>query len=103
MPEAVVLAGGFGTRLRAVVPDLPKPMAPIGGKPFLELLLHSLSQKGFQRVVLSVGFMAEKISSHFGNHFDNMELDYVIEDQPLGTGGVCVSLYRIAIRIMSSS
>jgi len=85
--EAVVLAGGLGTRLRKVVPDLPKPMAPIAGRPFLEILLNSLVNKGFTRVILSVGFMAEMIIGFFGNHFNGLELIYVVENQPLGTGG----------------
>lgn len=85
--EAIVLAGGFGTRLRQVVVDVPKPMAPIGERPFLEILLSFLAQKDFDRVILSVGFMAEKISNHFGKKFAGMELVYVVEDQPLGTGG----------------
>jgi D-glycero-alpha-D-manno-heptose 1-phosphate guanylyltransferase len=62
-------------------------MAPIAGRPFLEILLASLSRKGFVRVVLSVGFMAEKISGYFGHRFDNLELAYVVEREPLGTGG----------------
>lgn len=85
--EAIVLAGGFGTRLRQVVADVPKPMAPITGRPFLEILLGSLAQKGFSRVVLSLGFMAEKISDHFGTRFAGLDLAYVVEDTPLGTGG----------------
>lgn len=85
--EAIVLAGGFGSRLRDVVSDVPKPMAPIADKPFLEILLNNLARKGFDRVVFSLGFMAEKISDHFGKKFSSMELDYVIEDHPLGTGG----------------
>jgi D-glycero-alpha-D-manno-heptose 1-phosphate guanylyltransferase len=85
--EAIVLAGGFGTRLRQTVPNLPKPMAPIGEKPFLEILLASLSNKGFTRVILSLGFMANKISEYFGGHYLGMELIYAIEDKPLGTGG----------------
>lgn len=85
--EAVVLAGGFGTRLREVVADVPKPMAPIGNVPFLEILLKSLAIKGFKNVVLSLGYMAEKISSYFGSHFSGMGLSYVVEDTPLGTGG----------------
>lgn len=87
MREAVVLAGGFGTRLQQVVPDLPKPMAPIAGRPFLEILLGTLARKGVDRVVLSLGFMAEKISGYFGLKFAGMELIYVVEDKPLGTGG----------------
>lgn len=85
--EAIVLAGGFGTRLRQMVADVPKPMAPVAGRPFLEILLGSLAQKGFVRVVLSLGFMAEKISSHFGSRFAGLDLAYVVEDTPLGTGG----------------
>lgn len=85
--EAVILAGGFGTRLREVVPDLPKPMAPVAGNPFLEIVVRSLADKGFRRVVFSLGFMAEKISGYFGPCFAGMELAYVVEDKPLGTGG----------------
>jgi D-glycero-alpha-D-manno-heptose 1-phosphate guanylyltransferase len=85
--EAVVLAGGFGTRLKKVVPDLPKPMAPIGGRPFLEILLSTLARKGFTRVVLSLGFMSEKIISYFGDNYQGMELIYEVESKPLGTGG----------------
>lgn len=85
--EAIVLAGGLGTRLRAIVPDVPKPMAPVAGRPFLEILLESLSRKGFDRVILSIGFMAETISSHFGNSYAGMRIEYSIEDTPLGTGG----------------
>ena len=85
--EAIVLAGGFGTRLKQVVPDLPKPMAPVAGRPFLEILLTSLARKGFRRVVLSLGYMAEKVTSHFDDHFAGMELIFTIENTPLGTGG----------------
>jgi D-glycero-alpha-D-manno-heptose 1-phosphate guanylyltransferase len=85
--QAIVLAGGFGTRLRQVVSDVPKPMAPVAGRPFLEILLRSLADKGFERVILSVGFMAETISQYFGDQFKGMVLDYAVEDQPLGTGG----------------
>jgi D-glycero-alpha-D-manno-heptose 1-phosphate guanylyltransferase len=85
--EAIVLAGGFGTRLRQVVSDVPKPMAPIAGRPFLEILLGSLYRKGFSRVVLSLGFMAEKISGYFGSRFEGLDLTYVVENTPLGTGG----------------
>ncbi|HHH44571.1 MAG TPA: dehydrogenase [Gammaproteobacteria bacterium] len=87
MPEGIVLAGGFGTRLRDAVPDLPKPMAPVNGRPFLEILLANLARKGFGRVILSLGYMAEKITSHFGTQYSGVELSYVVEEQPLGTGG----------------
>ncbi|WP_372933342.1 nucleotidyltransferase family protein [Mariniphaga sediminis] len=85
--EAIILAGGTGTRLKGVVPDRPKPMADIGGKPFLEYLLNYLSGNQITRVILSVGFKADQIKSHFGNRFKNMDICYVVEDIPLGTGG----------------
>lgn len=85
--EAIVLAGGFGTRLKQVVPDLPKPMAPIAGRPFLEILLSLLARKGFTRVVLSLGFMSEKIIARFGDSYLGMELVHEVESRPLGTGG----------------
>lgn len=85
--EAIILAGGRGTRLRQLVQNVPKPMALISGRPFLELLLISLSSKGFSRVVLSLGYMSEKIIDYFGPHFLGLELIYVVEEKPLGTGG----------------
>jgi D-glycero-alpha-D-manno-heptose 1-phosphate guanylyltransferase len=85
--EAVVLAGGFGTRLKGVVSDVPKPMAPIAGRPFLEILLGSLAKKGFTRVVLSVGYLADMIVNHFGPSFEGMSIAYAVEEFPKGTGG----------------
>ena len=93
--EAIVLAGGMGTRLRAVVPDSPKPMAPVAGRPFLELLLRSLAAKGFTRTILSTGYMADKISGHFGSCFAGLELDYSVESKPLGTGGAVSQASRL--------
>ncbi|MCT7433171.1 nucleotidyltransferase family protein [Aliarcobacter cryaerophilus] len=85
--EAIVLAGGLGTRLRSVVSDLPKPMAPIGDKPFLEYILKYLQKNGIKRAVLSVGYKWETIKEYFGDKFENIELIYSVEDEPLGTGG----------------
>ena len=85
--EAIVLAGGMGTRLKSVVSDIPKPMAPVGGRPFLEYILNYLSRSGFNKVVLSVGFKWETIENYFGNKYREMSLDYAIEKLPLGTGG----------------
>lgn len=87
MREAVVLAGGLGTRLRSVVSDVPKPMASISGRPFLELLMGNLGRNGFTRVVLSVGYMADAIIGHFGDSWRGLQLAYAVEDMPLGTGG----------------
>jgi D-glycero-alpha-D-manno-heptose 1-phosphate guanylyltransferase len=85
--EAIILAGGLGTRLQPIVPNLPKPMAPISGRPFLEILLTMLSAKGFQRIVLSLGHMSGKFVEYFGNKYAGMELVYEVESLPLGTGG----------------
>lgn len=85
--EAIVLAGGLGTRLKSVVADLPKPMAPIGDKPFLEYILRYLKKNGIRRVVMSVGYKWESIKEYFGDKFQNIELVYCVEDEPLGTGG----------------
>ena len=81
------MAGGLGTRLRAAVPDLPKPMAPVNGRPFLEWLLDYWIAQGVTRCILSVGYRHEAISGHFGPGFRGIPLAYAIEDQPLGTGG----------------
>jgi len=85
--EAIILAGGKGTRLQSVIPDLPKPMAPVRGKPFLEYLLKFLSAQGIKSAILSVGYEHEKIVAHFGKTFSGLNLRYAIEDRPLGTGG----------------
>lgn len=85
--QAIVLAGGLGTRLRSVLPDLPKPMAPVAGRPFLAWMLDALAAAGVQRAVLAVGYRHEAIHTHFGDAWGRMALDYSVEAQPLGTGG----------------
>lgn len=87
--EVIILAGGFGTRLRQVVSDVPKPMAPMDekGTPFLAFVMHRLALQGIRRVVLSVGYMAGIIQQYFGDSFEGMSIEYVFEESPLGTGG----------------
>lgn len=85
--EAIVLAGGFGTRLQKVVSDVPKPMAPVAGKPFLEHVMHYLNEQHITHVVLAVGYLHETIIAHFGDQFKNISITYSIEKDPLGTGG----------------
>jgi len=93
MMEAIILAGGLGTRLRSAVPDIPKPMAPIGVRPFLEILLSNLVTHGITAVTLSVGYRHEVIRDYFGDSFRSIPLEYSVEDSPLGTGGaVCKAL-----------
>lgn len=85
--QAIVLAGGLGTRLRQAVPDLPKPMAPVAHRPFLAWILDRLAAAGFDRIVLAVGYRREAIRDHFGSAHLGVPLSYSIEEQPLGTGG----------------
>lgn len=85
--EAIVLAGGFGTRLKHIVSDVPKPMAPVCGQPFLRYILDDLAKKGVGRVILAVGYKKECIEDHFGGGYAGMELVYSPEDTPLLTGG----------------
>jgi D-glycero-alpha-D-manno-heptose 1-phosphate guanylyltransferase len=84
---AIILAGGFGTRLKTVVSDVPKPMAPINGIPFLSYQLNFLKRYGIKHVVISVGYLHEKIMDFYKNEFNGIKIDYVIESEPLGTGG----------------
>lgn len=95
--QAIVLAGGLGTRLRGVVPDLPKPLAPVNGRPFLAIVLEQLDAQGFASVVLSVGYRHELIRQSLGDRFGGVALVYVVEDRPLGTGGAI----RLAARACS--
>lgn len=85
--EAIVLAGGFGTRLSTVVQDVPKPMAPVAGRPFLEYILDDLVSHGISRIVLAVHYKKECIMEHFGNCYRGAEVRYSIEEKPLFTGG----------------
>ena len=87
LQEAIILAGGFGTRLKDVVSDVPKPMASVNEKPFLEYLLRYVAYYKIKKVVFSVGHLSEKIIEHYGNHFNDVEIVYAIEKEPLGTGG----------------
>ena len=85
--EAIVLAGGLGTRLRATVPDLPKPMAPVNGRPFLERLLDYWIGQGVERIILSTGYRHEAIQGHFGKAHRRIPIRYAVEERPRGTGG----------------
>lgn len=87
-PTALILAGGFGTRLEAEVPNLPKPMAPVAGRPFAEWLVDLLREAGVPRVVFCTGYRGEAIESFFGTGARfGVEIAYSHESEPLGTGG----------------
>lgn len=85
--EGIVLAGGLGTRLRSVVNDLPKCMAPVNGRPFLHYLLEYMEQQRFSRVVLALGYMHEAVERWIATRSWNFEIAYSVEQAPLGTGG----------------
>ena len=87
MTTAIILAGGLGTRLRAAVPDWPKPIAPVAGKPFLAYLFDYWIGQGIDHFILSVGYRHEAIRGFFGTSYQGTPIDYVVETEPLGTGG----------------
>jgi NDP-sugar pyrophosphorylase family protein len=85
--DVVVLCGGKGTRLRSVIRDRPKPMADIGGKPFLAELLDYVAKYGFHRFILCAGYKAQDIRSFFERYGRNYEVEFSEESKPIGTGG----------------
>src|SRR3989304_3798957 len=86
--KAVILAGGEGTRLREIIKDVPKPMAPVGGRPFLEYLILQLARWDFRKIILSIGYRGSIIKSYFGNGEQcGVNIKYSEEYEPLGFGG----------------
>jgi len=85
--EAIILAGGLGSRLASRLNQVPKSMAPVGGRPFLEILLNQLIVAGCDHVILSVGHLRNVIVQRFGSRYRDVAIDYAIEESPLGTGG----------------
>lgn len=86
--RTIILAGGRGTRLRPFTNAIPKPLVPLGDKPILEIVLRQLSRHGITRVTLAVNHLASLIMSFFGNGENmGMEIDYSLEEYPLGTAG----------------
>lgn len=93
--EAIVLVGGLGTRLRGVVGDLPKPLAPIAGRPFLAWVLDQLAAGDIRHVILATGYLSDKISQAMGGVWQGMAIDYSVEIEPLGTGGAIHQACRL--------
>jgi len=85
--ECIILAGGLGTRLRSAVPDLPKCMAPISGKPFIQYLIDYLLAQGVNRFIFSLGYMHEVIEHFIKDNYPNLDYAVALETEPLGTGG----------------
>lgn len=85
--EAIILVGGLGTRLRVAVPDLPKPLAPVAGRPFLAWLLDALVEGGIGGIILATGHGAGQVRAAIGDRWRGARVRYSHEDAPLGTGG----------------
>jgi mannose-1-phosphate guanylyltransferase len=85
--QALVLAGGEGTRLRPLTHTVPKPVMPLAGRPFLSFMLDWLRAHGVDDVLLSCGFLAHEVEDVLGDEHEGMRLRYVHEDEPLGTAG----------------
>jgi NDP-sugar pyrophosphorylase family protein len=92
---AVVLAGGLGRRIQQMQPDLPKPMAPVNGRPFLEWVVRYLAAQKIRRVILSTGHLAETVAKHFQSQpVKNVRVSCVPETKPLGTAGGFLNAIR---------
>tara|TARA_Y100000590_G_scaffold470592_1_gene666680 strand:+ start:6244 stop:6936 length:693 start_codon:yes stop_codon:yes gene_type:complete len=85
--EAIILAGGFGKRLQSVVGNVPKPMASVNNRPFLDYLLDYLIANKTERVIFSVYYKYDLIKNYYGNNYKGMNISYSIDDAELGTGG----------------
>lgn len=95
MHTAILLAGGLGTRLQSVVHGVPKPMALVGNKPFLQHIFTHIQTQGITHVVLAVGYKHEQIQEYFGNRHEGLEIKYSVEHAPLGTGGALRQAFEL--------
>lgn len=94
--QAIILAGGLGTRLQATVRNVPKALAPVAGKPFIDHLLEELARQGFSLIVLAVGHLREQIIARIGNRYSGLDIRYSLETTPLGTGGTIRRALNVA-------
>lgn len=85
--EAIILAGGLGTRLRAAVPELPKCMAPVLAKPFIGYVVDYLYKQGVLRFIFSLGYKSELLQQYLNTQYSNLDIVFSVEEEPLGTGG----------------
>lgn len=84
---AIILVGGLGTRLRPVISDLPKALAPVNNRPFLFYVFDYLLTQNIQKVILCTGYLHEKVYEIIGNSYKRISITYSVENEPLGTGG----------------
>lgn len=95
--EAIILAGGLGTRLRSAVSDLPKCMAPVAGKPFLHYVIAALRKQDIHKFIFSLGYKSEVIQTYLSAELPQDTWQAVVEDEPLGTGGAILAAVKKAI------
>ena len=94
--EAIILAGGLGTRLRSAVPDLPKCMAPINGKPFIAYVINELMAQGIEKFILALGYKSDAIVQFIKEAYPQLQVQYSLEEEPLGTGGAIYKACSLA-------
>lgn len=87
IPDVIILAGGLGTRLKSTISDLPKCMAPVANKPFLDHILSYYVDSGCHRFIFALGFLHDIVIDHLNTAWPTLNYDFSIEDEPLGTGG----------------
>lgn len=91
--KIVIMAGGRGTRIAELFPDIPKPLIPVDGIPILEREIRSLASQGFKEMILTVGYLADRIISYFGDGSQlGVTIDYFVEETPLGNAGALLQL-----------
>ncbi|MBW6489822.1 MAG: nucleotidyltransferase family protein [Lentimicrobium sp.] len=95
LPDVIILAGGMGTRLSGTVKNIPKSMAPVNGKPFLDYLLRQIHDAGLTRAIISTGYLGAQIRDFFGHKYNDVEIIYSHEDVPLGTGGAVKKAFKL--------
>jgi len=92
--KAIILAGGFGTRIRSVIGNIPKAMAPISGRPFLEILVSKLEVEGFDEIYLSLHYLSEQIENYFKQRKNRAKIFFIQEETPLQTGGAILNCLK---------
>lgn len=90
--ETIILAGGLGTWLRSFVPDLPKCLAPVAGKPFMDYVLQHLASQSISRFILALSYQSAIIQEHVQQHFSDWDISFSMEEEPLDTGGAIVKV-----------
>jgi D-glycero-alpha-D-manno-heptose 1-phosphate guanylyltransferase len=93
--ECIILSGGFGTRLGDISTHTPKGLLKVQGTPILNLVLESLRDHGFTKIILALGHLSDQIMDHFGSSFRDMQIVYSVEKEPLGTGGAVLEAMKL--------